>query len=173
MSVFRKSLPRSILATRILPWVTPHLPAATESRLPPRPGHQQPSAVSGGALAVNAGAASGEWTSGQIGGVPANGSLTFAAGTAFGVDTSGGDLRHGAAFSKAHAGLLKLGADTLKRELETCRRQSHRRARACQLPQAPCVTLPAPACRPEALAKSGGGVLGLTGGLGGHLRAAG
>ena len=144
MSVLRKSLPRSILTTWIRRLVTPHLPAATESRLPPSPGRQQPYTVSGGALAVNAGAASGEWTPGQVGGFLADSSLTFAAAIN--------------ALSNSRARLIC--------ELETSRLQRNRRVWACQLPQPQCDTLPAPPCRPEALAKSEGGVLGLTGGLG-------
>jgi hypothetical protein len=145
MSVLRKSLPRSILTTWIRRLVTQHLPAATESRLPPRPGRQQPYTVSGGALAVNAGAASGEWTPGQVGGFLADSSLTFAAAAIN-------------ALSNSRARLIC--------ELETSRLQRNRRVWACQLPQPQCDTLPAPPCRPEALAKSEGGVLGLTGGLG-------
>ena len=66
-------------------------------------------------LAVRAGAAVGEWTSGNIDSMVANPTFTVtAAGGALGIDTTGGDFSYGSVIpAKANLGLRKIGPNTL------------------------------------------------------------
>jgi len=67
----------------------------------------------GSVLALNAGAVSGEWTSAEIDSLLANTSVTFAAGTSLGIDTTGGSFSYASNITKANMGLVKSGANTL------------------------------------------------------------
>ena len=66
-------------------------------------------------LAVRAGAASGEWTSGNIDSLLANPSFTVSsAGGALGIDTTGGDFSYGTVIpAKTNLGFRKIGPNTL------------------------------------------------------------
>jgi autotransporter-associated beta strand protein len=71
--------------------------------------------TSGAILAVNAGAGSPtEWSDTEIANLLANATVTFASGTSFGIDTTGGDFTYGNVIpNKTNMGLTKLGANTL------------------------------------------------------------
>ena len=66
-------------------------------------------------LAVRAGAASGEWASGNIDSLLANPTFTVAAGGgALGIDTTGGNFSYGSVIpAKANLGFRKIGPNTL------------------------------------------------------------
>jgi len=67
----------------------------------------------GSTLTLNVGAVSGEWASAEIDGLLTNTSVTFAAGTILGLDTTGGSFSYASNITKANMGLTKFGANTL------------------------------------------------------------
>ncbi len=71
--------------------------------------------TSGTLLAVNAGLATPtEWSDTEIGNLLSNAAVTFASGTSFGIDTTGGGFTYGNVIpNKSNMGLTKLGANTL------------------------------------------------------------